>query len=369
MSFAILTIVAILQIVFIVLLLITLALGRVLSDWQTATNEKNTRHLLRAANQWLSGRGWPEDFIVHAKRARYPTVVAVLQRFGSHIGGQAWEELVDMVRELAWFEDLKKRAHSSFWWRRLSATHGYAMVARPEDTPILEKLIRDRNPVVRLATVATIKRVLSVTMLEATLDLADTQQSVVRRYVLETLTSNPGLDLALIQSRLDHPRSSQQLRILLDLVADLGVPSFLSHVLPHVINPDLEVRIAVGRTLGQFPHAVSATSLFSLLEDPAWQVRAQAAAGLGAIGARESLAALRRALEDPSWWVRLRAALGLRRLGEAGREVLQSLRPEDDRYAYEMAGYVLGLDDAAVAQYSGPSAVDYSEAPRHSQAA
>ncbi|MDH3732208.1 MAG: HEAT repeat domain-containing protein [Gemmatimonadota bacterium] len=369
MNFAVLTLVAILQLVFVVLLLITLALGRMLSEWRTSVDDRHTERLTLASRDWLSGRRSAEDFAADIERARYSTVTAVLQRFGNQVAGQAWEDLVDAVRQTSWFDALKSRAHSRLWWRRLSATHGFAMVAVPEDAPTLESLIHDHNPVVRLGAVATIRRVLVETTLEAVLELADTQQRTVRRYVLEMLTLNQGLDLRLIQQRLDDADGTRQLRTLLNLVAGLGVPSFLDHVLPHAEHPDLEVRIAVARTLARFPHPRSAASLCSLVADPHWQVRAQAASALGVIGAREAVPTLGVAIRDPSWWVRMRAALALRRLGSHGTSVLEELTPEDDRYAYEMARYVLGLDHAAVAEYGGPSAVDYSDAIRRPRAA
>lgn len=369
MSFAILTLVAILQLVFVVFLLVTLVLGRVLSEWRTAIDDARTDQLMRAATEWLSGRSGAHTFIADVERARYGSVVAVLQRIGHHLGGEAWEGLVVSVRGTAWFEELEGRASSPFWWRRLSATSGYAMVALPDDAPILERLIRDRNSVVRLAAVTTIRRVLLDSTLEAVLDLADTKQSTVRKYVLETLTASRGLDLQLVQQRLDQAVEPRQLRTLLDLVTELGIPSFLDHVLPHATHPDLEVRIAVARALAEFPHPSSAASLGDLLADTAWQARAQAAAALGSIGAKEALPALRLALEDPSWWVRLRAGLALRRLGSDGVTALDRVRREDDRYAYDMARYVLALDYAAVAEYAGSSAVDYTDAARHSLAA
>lgn len=369
MSFAILALVGILQLSFVVFLLITLALGRLLSEWRTSVDESRTEQLTLAAKRWLSGKGTSEEFLAEIEGAGYSTVTAVLQRFGNQIAGEKWETIVQAARATSWFEALERRARSRFWWRRLSATHGLAMVAIPEDAPLLAALITDRNPVVRLAAVATIRRVLVEETLGAVIELAETQQSTVRRYVLETLTASRGLDLRLIQDRLDRSDNAQQLRTLLDLVADLGVPSFLDHVLPHAKHPSLEVRIAVARTLAQFPHPASAASLGSLLDDAEWQVRAQAASALGVIGARESAPELGRAVHDTSWWVRLRAALALRRLGGHGVAVLEGLRPEDDRYAFEMARYVLELDHAAVAEYSGPSVVDYTDVAERTRAA
>lgn len=369
MSVYVLTMVAILQVAFIVLLLTTLVLGRALAAWRSPRREQAVAELTAVANHWLASSGDDAALIETIERSDFPTVVGVLQRLGSQVGGDVWEELVVLVRTTRWFDQVKKRAHARVWWRRLSATHALAMVAEPMDLPLIEALVHDKNPVVRLATVSTLKRVQNAMLLDATLELADTTQTVVRRYLLEMLTQSPGLDLAVIADRIDHPASMRQLRILLDLVAELGVPGFLDHVLPYAQSPDLEVRIAVVRTLGEFPHPRSEAALLDLLTDSAWQVRAQAAVSLGATGALAAAGALRGALTDRSWWVRLRAALSLRRLGPAGAEILQAVTPDEDKYAYEMARYILGLDDAAVAEYGGTSVVDYTEVAYAHQAA
>jgi len=360
-SVYVLTMVAILQLAFIVLLLTTLVLGRVLAAWRSPRREQKVEELTAVANHWLASGGDATTLIQTIDRSDFAAVVGVLQRLGSHVAGDVWEDLVVQVRSTRWFDQVKKRTRGRAWWRRLSATHALAMVAEPMDLPLIERLVNDKNPVVRLATVATLKRVQNAMLLDAMLELADTTQTVVRRYLLETLTHSPGLDLAVIAIRIDSPASTRQLRILLDLVAELAVPDFLDHVLPHAASDDLEVRIAVARTLGVFPHPRSEAALLTYLADSAWQVRAQAAAGLGATGAIRAASALSAALNDSSWWVRLRAALSLRRLGPVGMEILLGVTPDEDQYAYEMARYVLRLDDAAVAEYGGTSVVDYAE--------
>lgn len=369
MSVYVLTMVATLQVAFILLLLTTLVLGRALAAWRSPRREQALDELTAVANHWLSTGGDDTTLLETIEKSDFPTVVGVLQRLGSQVGGDVWEDLVVRVRTTRWFEQVKKRVHGRVWWRRLSATHALAMVAEPMDLPLIETLVHDKNPVVRLATVATLKRVQNAMLLDAALELADTTQTVVRRYLLEMLTQSPSLDLAVIADRIDHPTSMRQLRILLDLVAELGVPGFLDHVLPHAESPDLEVRIAVVRTLGEFPHPHSEAALLNLLTDSAWQVRAQAAASLGSTGAVGAASALREALTDRSWWVRLRAALSLRRLGPIGAEILLAVSPDEDKYAHEMARYVLGLDDAAVAEYGGTSVVDYTEVAYAHQAA
>jgi HEAT repeat protein len=361
MSLVALGLLAIGQAVFIALLLVTLMLGRAFRAWHRERARRDSDDLIRAAHRWLvredDGHGFPDA----VDASEFGVVVETLQRLSSQVAGDRWEFLLSDLRDTSWFRGVMARATSSFWWRRLAAANALVIVAVPEDLPALELLITDPNRMVRLATVGVLRRLQSARLVEHTLEIAETSRSVARRCPLEVLATAPGLDLRILSERLTSPRGPVELRMLLDLVGELAVPGFLDYVLPHAGSSDLEVRIAVARTLGHFPHPSSNAALLSFLADPDWQVRAQAAAGIGAIGDRDAAAVLGAALRDPSWWVRLRAALSLRRLGEPGLRALRGAQAEDDRYAYEMAQYVLGLDDAAIAEYSGPSVVDFTE--------
>jgi HEAT repeat protein len=347
--------------VFVALLLVTLILGRAFRAWHRERTRRETEELVRAAHRWLLRKEGEQRFIDAVEAADFEVVLETLQRLSSQVTGDRWEHLVNDLRDTTWFRGVQTRAKSRLWWRRLAAANAFVIVAMPEDLTVLEVLIADPNRMVQLATVAVLKRLQSAPLVERTLEIAGASRSVARRYPLEVLASAPGLDLRIVSDRMARPRDPLELRSLLDLVGELGVPSFLEPVLKHVDSPDLEVRIAVARTLGQFPHPSSNIALLTFLDDPDWQVRAQAAAGIGAIGDRRLAAELSRALRDPNWWVRLRSALSLRRLGELGLRVLRAVPADEDRYAYEMAQYVLGLDDAAVAEYSGPSVVDFTE--------
>jgi HEAT repeat protein len=357
------------QAAFVVLLLVTLIIARTFRAWHRARTRRETEELLRAAHRWLLRKDGGQGFLDAVDAADFEVVMETLQRLNSQVAGDRLEFLLSDLRDTAWFSRVRTRATSRLWWRRLAAANAFVIVAMPEDLRVLETLITDPNRMVRLATVAVLKRLQSPRLVERTLKLAEASRSVARRYPLEVLATAPGFDLRIIAERLATPRDPKELRILLDLVGELGVPSFLDYVLAHADSPDLEVRIAVARTLGQFPHPSSNATLLSLIEDPDWQVRAQAAAGIGAIGDCGTAAALDRMLRDPSWWVRLRSALALRRLGDVGLRVLRDVRADEDRYAHEMAQYVLRLDDAAVAEYSGPSVVDFTEVAMAPQAA
>jgi HEAT repeat protein len=132
-------------------------------------------------------------------------------------------------------------------------------------------------------------------------------------------------------------------------------------VIRHAEDENLEARIATVRALGAFPHPTASRALRLRLRDPRWQVRAQAAAALGAICATEAAHELSLALGDSSWWVRLRSGLALRQIGRPGIAELETTDVDGDSFAHDMARYVLGLSDSAMAEYSGTGLVNYAD--------
>ncbi len=368
MSTSVLATIAISQGLFIGLLLVLLVSRRLVLGALSNRARQYGELATRAVSRWLAGDVDDEHLRTRLEPLSFSHLSCFLQKLSAQVGGEHWERLTKVARGTSWYLSVCARAGSRLWWRRLQAARALRVVGSKEDLSRIEALLRDDAVAVRRAAVCCLRRVQSADLAEAALDMAAREPRVLRDQILETLAHGQGEIVEALITRLQGDER-EQLRTALRLAGLLDMPILLPHVLAHVSAPDLEVRIAAARALASYPHASSSAALEALLDDPAWQVRAQAAAALGEIGARETLARLDHALTDSSWWVRLRAALALRRLGRDGLAVLEARHPEDDRYAFEMARYVLELDAAAIAEYSGAHVVDYAEAPASEHAA
>jgi HEAT repeat protein len=368
LSTSVLAAIAITQGLFIGLLLVLLVSRRLLLGVRSHRARQYGELARRAAARWLAGEVDDTHLRSRLEPLSFSQLSCFLQKHSAQVGGTDWERLGEVARSTSWYDRVRARAGSRLWWRRLQAARALRVVATDEDLPRIEALLRDEAVVVRRAAVCCLRRVQSPRLAEAALDLAAREPRVLRDQILETLARGRSEIAEALVSRLDAG-DREQLRTALRLAELLGTPMLLPHVLAHASAPDFEVRIAAARALASYPHPSSSAALNTMLDDPAWQVRAQAAAALGEIGAREALERLDRSLTDSSWWVRLRAALALRRLGRDGVAVLEARDPGGDRYAYEMARYVLELDAAAIAEYSGAHVVDYAEAPASEHAA
>ncbi|MGH7754495.1 MAG: HEAT repeat domain-containing protein, partial [Gemmatimonadales bacterium] len=149
---------------------------------------------------------------------------------------------------------------------------------------------------------------------------------------------------------LSGPRHRRGLELYADLagrIADPGLRRSVTALHDHI---DQEVRTAVARALGGFPHDETIPVLRLLIVDRVWTVRAQAVASLSRLGERD-VVLYREALKDAAWWVRLRGGLALARAGPDGRNALLAAEVAAHVPARDMARFILGLAPGALAEY------------------
>jgi len=353
MSALVLAAIVVVQMAFLAAVFLYLV-GRRMAEARRVARRASERARLGARIQEaLAGRLSPEAFARGLPRHRAPMVTAALQEASARGRDDAWERLTAAVHGSAWFErTLRHRAGSRWWWRRLVAARLLATVGDERDVRRAVGLLGDRHPGVRLAAVQLVKRLPHPDLLETFLDHAIEAPRVARQHYFDALAAVRGLLVPILIRRLERPGSAYELRAILTLAGQLASPELLDHLIAYAATPSPDARTQVARALGSYPDPRARDALLALLGDPVWEVRTQAAASLGAIHALEARDGLKRALSDQNWWVRLRAAIALRQLGATGLEVLREVRGGADRFADEMAGYMLGLTDEAVAGYA-----------------
>lgn len=352
MSALVLAAIVVAQMVFLAAVFVYLLGRRMAEGRRLAVRATERARLSGRISDALSGGMTPAAFAHGLPRRRAPVVTAALQD-AARGPGAAWEALAAAVHESEWFRrTMRRRGGSRWWWRRLVAARLLATVGDERDVPVALELLGDRHPAVRLAAVQLVKRLPHPDLLETFLDRAIEAPRVARQHYFDALAAVPDLLVPILVRRLERPGSAYELRAALTLAGQVTSPALLDHLLGYAATPSPDARTQVARALGRYADPRALDALRSLLADPVWEVRTQAAASLGAIRALSASGDLKQALSDRNWWVRLRAAIALRQLGATGLEVLREVRGGADHFADEMAGYMLGLSDEAVAGYA-----------------
>ncbi len=353
MNSTVLAVIAAGQMVFFVAVFLMLVGYRWIDDRRKRERQIKAEHLARVLRDLLEGKVGVDAFRAELDHIHGNVIVTVLHQYAAQVGGEPWEWVVDAVRQSDWYRGfLAPRARSRFWWKRLVAARLLAIAGRKDDLALARALIADRHPAIKVAGIQVVRRIRDTSLLETVLDEAMSAQPVVRRYLFDTLVSVRQILVPVLAERIERAESTDELRALITLGGELAAVELFDRLLSFVDHEGLEIRVAVARALGSYPHPRSEATLIAFLSDDVWQVRTQAASSLGLIRADGARDALRKVLSDSNWWVRLRAAVALRQLGLEGTHVLTDAQNGADRFAQEMARYVLGLSEQAVADYS-----------------
>jgi HEAT repeat protein len=311
--------------------------------------------LLEALDAGKPPGGDPDPVRSALARCRPASLLRVLEELEDRPGEPDHPDLRDAVRDSPAFGRIERAARSRLWWRRQTAAHLLGRLAREEtDRPLVLSLLGDSHPAVFAAALLASRRLRWPSLAEPLLDRALERGEVHRgeqEVVIDTLGALEVDPVPLLRSRLGGAGDLDVELPLLRIAGRLGDRRLRPYLLRRLREGGREIRIQAAKTLGTLGDPGGVDALREALEDPAWQVRTQAARALGELAAGGAADDLRRSLSDPSWWVRLRAALALRKLGPRGREILAAVDPGADRYAAEMARYVLELDAAAIREY------------------
>jgi HEAT repeat protein len=253
------------------------------------------------------------------------------------------------VREEPWALWAVEGASSWRWWRRLDAARALSIVGTLTDASLLQPLLDDPHPAVRLAATQALSAVDDPLLVRLAVEHYPDEPLAVRLYTTNTLRTVWRIAEAPLHRFLTSVDSAaEDLAAWLALAESLNLPSLRPAITSLAAHENPEVRAAVMRALRRYPHAESVDSARRLLGDPQDFVRAAAAQALGSLRATEAQAELERGLSDRAWWVRFRCALALALLGESGRAALRHARQSSDRFVREMAEMTSGLADGAV---------------------
>ncbi len=259
--------------------------------------------------------------------------------------------LAPLLRQEAWVRTILERGTSSLWWRRFDAARLLSIVGGTDDAPLVQALLNDRHPAVRLVAIDAAAR-LGGRLVEHELDGLPARQDAVQAYQLAAMARHSQVVAQALLPRLSAEAPTPALNAWVDAAGALASPVALRRVRELATHPQPEVRVHVARALRRHAEPETVSVLLTLLVDDDWRVRAQAARALGALRAGEATTALAASVRDSSWWVRYRSALALAQIGGPARRLLLEVAAGEDPLARDMSILVAGLSSAAVVEMS-----------------
>lgn len=345
----ILGVVALVQVIFLLLLVLFLAVRRSYDRHQRAAFVAARSELATPLRNWIVAGAHPEP-VVNALRAlpRGTAVGYVSLLARQTIPASQRVELAAALRGERWVRRAIAQRTSRHWWRRLEAARALAIIGTERERAAVLALLDDPHPAVQIAAASALPLVADAATLSLVLDRLFTRPKVVRHYLTTVLRETQGLAGPALALRIRTGEEMSELAAWIELASALDDPGAIEATLSRAGHPEARVRRAVAHALGRHPGPEAARTLTLMLTDRAAGVRAAAARSLGQLGAGTAAPVLGPLLSDPVWQVRLLAALALAQIGERGRAILRSAREGSDRFARDMATMVSGLSDGAV---------------------
>jgi HEAT repeat protein len=341
--------VALVQVIFLVLLLAFLIVRRAYDRRQRAAFEAGKGALSAPLRAWLVA-GSHADPVVAALRAMpRGTAVGYLALLARQtIPEVNREELAVALRGERWLETAVRQAHSRWWWRRLESARALSIMAEPRHRDLVLKLFFDDHPAVQVAAAGALPHVADPFVIGKVLDKLDGLPKVVRHYVTAVLQRSRALVGPALAARIERGSHFAPLAAWIELAEAIADPETVAAALTRIEHPAPAVRRSIAKALRRYPSAATEAALVQLLGDKDPTVRAASARTLGELGSRAAVPALSRMLSDGVWVVRVRAAVSLAQLGERGRAALRAARSGEDRFARDMATMVTGLTEGAI---------------------
>lgn len=259
--------------------------------------------------------------------------------------GSAWEKVRQNIGENILLPKGRKLAFRRRWTQQLTAVRCFAMYPKVEDeTPILH-LLKQKVPIIKFTAAHAAARLGTPKAFEALLEAMNQATHYLRQPYIDALRKSGDKAYQYLEHKLETETNPLVRVSCLEVLSDRMNEHIARLLEPDLKSPHKNLKIAAARALGHYPDFSSTEALLPLLSDPAWEVKAISARSLGYIKASRAVKELAATCQDPTWWVRMNAALALKRIGSVGIEKLEALRPETDRFAYEIAQYVLALPE------------------------
>jgi HEAT repeat protein len=347
--FAVLAVAAIAQAIFLAALIGFLMLRRRRTRI-VGTRVEELRLAARGTlREWLAGGGSVAPFVASLRSLPPDTALELAAEISTSVlGSDARSEFARAVRDEPWMRKIRLQYDSREWWRRREAARALAIVGIPEDRPLVERLLRDKQPAVAIITVGAVPRVANAELIGFCLDRLPYVSGVVRRFLTSALAQLRSMVEPELTARIREGVEPRALAHWIGLAAELRLTGALDRAASLDSHRDTVVRSAVARALGRRPHPDSLAALRALSQDGEPEVRAAAARAMGQLGSVAAIAALSKCAHDSKWEVRHEATLALATLGERGRAVIAQLREGHDKYVSDTARVISGLSDGAL---------------------
>ena len=215
------------QVLTIALLLLGLTTRRLVLGLRAHRVDRHKAACLRCLEEWLAGDADEERLRATVDASSDEAVGGVVKKAATIVRGDRWEALVAVVRTTRWYRNVRRRARSVLWSRRLSAVRALDLIGDESDLELVRLLCNDRHRIVRAAALGMLGRVADAELVREALQSALQSGPVLQRYIFRVLRGRHALLAETVAARLADDEPPEALGALVEMAAELGTPCLL----------------------------------------------------------------------------------------------------------------------------------------------
>ncbi len=278
---------------------------------------------------------------VRKSRRKISRLLPMIEQIDAMVTTPQWENFKQEIAGQIFHPVGRALFSSRSWTKRMTAARCLAIAPSVEDEEALLQLLNDPIPIIQYRAALGAVNLGTMRSLDELLLVMSKTTRFFRIPLRDVFRQCNEKTVAFLTKKLEDESHPYIKVSCLEILERRTPHSLLPQIAKIIQDPHKNLRVAAIRVLKHHPTKQTIDHLIRLLDDPAWEVRAVAAGALAHAGVVEAIPKLTMLLRDKVWWVRKNAAMTLREIGEPGRIVLRMQDPDIDRYAYEIAKFVL----------------------------
>jgi hypothetical protein len=343
---SIIKIISIIQLCLIALLILSIFLYKAYVEYSHNHRKKFTAKVENLFKKYIESTtdiNAPDLKII---RSNLIELLSIMKRFNqSHKANPHWQKVKNnLLIKLLW-PKARQNSTKRHWHKRYFAMQVFEQGFQDQDIEIIQRLLADSVPLVALNAAKIAITTTSETLILALIRSFSGNRLLQNALFIQIVEPNP-LALSLIVQHLNQEK---------DIYTRVFCYQLLSnnpHVTPEeqqlikdMDSDNIDLQIAALNCYG-LTNPQNVRLLFAeKIQNKHWEIRAKIAWLIGKTNNRSMCSLLENSLKDESWWVRMNAAEALYQLGTEGIQILKKQKPEEDRFAYEVAARVLATKE------------------------
>lgn len=270
-------------------------------------------------------------------------IVPIISKFDETVKEGSWKAVRENLLETIALPLSRKAASQSqrHWVQRFYAAEVFSLATHKEDEKYIQNLINDGIPLVYLNALPAALACGSKNIIDSIVLHIASQRRLTQGTYLQAFVNAPSDIVSIIVDYLNQTKDPYIRTTCYKILMLSQATNSNWDLNSDIASPNLELRIAAVRYLTMRNQNEAIPVLTNLLNDPQWEMKVAALNSLGSLNARTAIPQITESLRDHEWWVRMNAGQVLFNMGDDGMRVLKEQDPSKDKFAYDVAQYLL----------------------------